>query len=158
MAVKTWARPKPGAPNSIQVSPVSSRDPTTWTIMCCLPRVCVGRKLNGKQRGQNSHQHSSSTMLLDVAAGGLMLRTVSGNLCHSQTPEGAVGNKGNPGAGESQAKPASCPLCWTSCVCISCSSESLMTDRPFRCLIQFKVSRKYLKIDLPRFVKIFHAL
>lgn len=62
------------------------------------------------------------------------------------------------GAGESQAKPASCSLCWTSCVCISCSSESLMTDRPFRCLIQFKVSRKYLKIDLPRFVKIFQAL
>lgn len=39
-----WVRLKPGARNSIKVSQVGGRDPTTWVNTCCLPgHTLVGR-------------------------------------------------------------------------------------------------------------------
>lgn len=42
-----WARPKPEARNSICISQVVDRDPSTWVIICCLPSH-VRRRLDWK--------------------------------------------------------------------------------------------------------------
>lgn len=46
----TWARSKSGAHNSIQVSSMGGRDPTTWTITCYFPGYTLEESWNGEQR------------------------------------------------------------------------------------------------------------
>lgn len=44
-----WVGPTPGTKNSIQVSHIYGRDPTPWTITCCLLGYILAGSQNGKQ-------------------------------------------------------------------------------------------------------------
>lgn len=45
-----WARPKPRAGNSVQVSHVGGRDPSTWAVTCCLPGWASGAEPGVERR------------------------------------------------------------------------------------------------------------
>lgn len=53
-----WARQKPGVWNSICVSHVGCRDPSTGALICCLPG-CISRKLSQNWSSWGSNWHSN---------------------------------------------------------------------------------------------------
>lgn len=55
--IQGWARPEPGAKNSILFSHMGGRVPSAWTIFCCTPR-CIRRKLDQKQSSWKANWNS----------------------------------------------------------------------------------------------------
>lgn len=53
-----WARPKPGARNSVLVSHMTGRASSAWAITWCFPR-CTNRKTDRKQSSQDANRHFS---------------------------------------------------------------------------------------------------